>query len=92
MSNGASGTTIDGVEYDSNLKKGKPAEIKPDEVIRGWSEALLLMREGDKWEVTIPSGMPCLCVPCIGWWSRAAPVADGQDEDAPSRVHLSCRT
>ena len=64
--NGASGTTTDGVEYDSNLKKGKPAEIKPEEVIRGWSEALLLMREGDKWEVTIPSGIPCLCVPCYG--------------------------
>jgi FKBP-type peptidyl-prolyl cis-trans isomerase len=45
------------VEFDSSLKKGKPVEIKPAEVVRGWSEALLLMHEGDKWELTIPAGM-----------------------------------
>ena len=57
--NRRSGVLIDGTEFDSNLKKGTPVEIKPTEVVPGWSEALLLMREGDKWEVTIPSGKPC---------------------------------
>jgi len=48
-------TTIDATEFDSNSKRKKPAEIKPAEVVAGWGQAILTMREGDKWLVTVPS-------------------------------------
>jgi len=49
------GTLIDGTEFDSSYARGKPAKFAPNQVIKGWTEAMQLMREGDKWELTIPS-------------------------------------
>jgi FKBP-type peptidyl-prolyl cis-trans isomerase FklB len=49
------GTLIDGTEFDSSIKRGKPATFAPNQVIKGWTEAMQLMREGDKWELYIPS-------------------------------------
>ncbi len=49
------GTTIDGVEFDSSYKRGEPAEFQLNRVIKGWTEALQLMKTGDKWELYIPS-------------------------------------
>jgi FKBP-type peptidyl-prolyl cis-trans isomerase FklB len=49
------GKTIQGVEFDSSYKRHKPTMFSPNDVIRGWAEALLLMREGDKWQVVIPA-------------------------------------
>ena len=49
------GTTIDGKEFDSSYKRGKPTEFAPNQVIAGWAEAMQLMKEGDKWELVIPS-------------------------------------
>ena len=49
------GTTIDGKEFDSSYKRGKPTEFAPNQVIAGWTEAMQLMKEGDKWELVIPS-------------------------------------
>ena len=43
-----------GTEFDSSYKRGKPAKFKPSQVVSGWTEALQLMRAGDKWELTIP--------------------------------------
>ena len=34
---------------------GLPMQLKPTEVIPGWTEALENMREGDKWHVVIPA-------------------------------------
>ena len=51
------GTLIDGTEFDSSYKRGKPAEFGVTAVIKGWTEALLLMKEGDKWELYIPSNL-----------------------------------
>ena len=48
------GTLIDGTEFDSSFDKGKPANYQVKKVIKGWREALLLMKEGDKWELYIP--------------------------------------
>ncbi len=42
------GTLIDGTEFDSSYKRGKPAFFKPGQVIRGWTEALMLMKEASK--------------------------------------------
>ena len=48
------GTLKDGTKFDSSVDRGEPATFKPTQVIKGWTEALQLMREGDKWEVYIP--------------------------------------
>lgn len=51
------GTLIDGTEFDSSYSRGEPAEFPVNRVIAGWTEALQLMREGDKWELVIPSDL-----------------------------------
>lgn len=48
------GTLIDGTPFDSSVKRGQPATFSVGGVIRGWTEALQLMREGDKWMLYIP--------------------------------------
>jgi FKBP-type peptidyl-prolyl cis-trans isomerase FklB len=48
------GSLIDGSEFDSSAARGKPATFHVARVIKGWREALLLMREGAKWELFIP--------------------------------------
>lgn len=58
------GTLIDGTEFDSSYKRGQPAIFKVTGVIRGWTEALQLMKEGSKWQVFIP--------PELGYGNRAA--------------------
>ena len=49
------GTLIDGTEFDSSYKRGKPANFGVNGVIKGWTEALQLMKEGSKWQLFIPS-------------------------------------
>ncbi len=51
------GTLIDGTEFDSSYKRGEPATFPVNGVIKGWTEALQLMKEGSKWELFIPSGL-----------------------------------
>jgi FKBP-type peptidyl-prolyl cis-trans isomerase FklB len=51
------GTLIDGTEFDSSYKRGQPATFKVNGVIRGWTEALQLMKEGSKWQLFIPPGL-----------------------------------
>ncbi|MCK5913329.1 MAG: FKBP-type peptidyl-prolyl cis-trans isomerase, partial [Desulfuromusa sp.] len=50
-----SGKLLDGTEFDSSYKRGEPATFPVNQVIAGWTEALQLMKEGDKWQVVIPS-------------------------------------
>ena len=42
------GTLIDGTEFDSSYDRGKPSTFQVKKVIKGWREALLLMKEGGK--------------------------------------------
>jgi FKBP-type peptidyl-prolyl cis-trans isomerase FklB len=49
------GTLIDGTEFDSSYKRGKSISFKVTGVIKGWTEALQLMKEGAKWQLFIPS-------------------------------------
>ena len=48
------GTLIDGTVFDSSYQRGEPASFQTSGVIRGWTEALLLMKVGSKWELYIP--------------------------------------
>ena len=48
------GALIDGAEFDSSYKNGAPASFYTTQVIRGWTEALMLMPVGSKWELYIP--------------------------------------
>ena len=49
------GTLPDGTIFDSSYQRGEPVTFPLNRVIAGWSEALQLMKEGDKWEIYIPS-------------------------------------
>ena len=44
------GTLIDGTVFDSSVRRGQPATFGVNQVIKGWTEALQLMKEGDKWD------------------------------------------
>ena len=58
------GKLTNGVEFDSSYKRNQPASFPVNGVIRGWTEALQLMKEGDKWELIIP--------PDLGYGSNGA--------------------
>ena len=48
------GTLIDGSVFDSSVSRGEPATFGVNQVIKGWTEALQLMKEGDKYRLYIP--------------------------------------
>ena len=48
------GTLLDGTEFDSSYKRGQPATFGVGQVIKGWTEALQLMKPGAKWQLFIP--------------------------------------
>ena len=46
-----------GEKFDSSYDRGSPTSFAPNQVIKGWTEAMQLMVEGDKWEMYIPSNL-----------------------------------
>ena len=58
------GTLIDGTEFDSSYKRGKPVTFPVKGVIAGWTEALLLMNVGSKYKLFVP--------PNLGYGGRGA--------------------
>ena len=51
------GTLIDGTEFDSSYKRNQPATFPVNGVIKGWTEALQLMKQGAKYQLFIPSSL-----------------------------------
>jgi FKBP-type peptidyl-prolyl cis-trans isomerase len=51
------GTLIDGTEFDSSYKRGQPATFPVAGVIKGWTEALQLMKVGSKYQLFIPPNL-----------------------------------
>jgi len=51
------GTLTDGTVFDSSYNRNKPSTFAPNQVIKGWTEAMQLMVEGEKWELYIPSDL-----------------------------------
>ena len=74
------GTLVDGREFDSSYKRGKPATFPLNRVITGWTEGLQLMKEGDKWRLFIPSN--------LGYGSRGAGGLIGPNETLIFEVEL----
>ena len=74
------GTLINGTEFDSSYKRGKPAEFPVGGVIPGWTEALQLMPVGSKWELYVP--------PDLAYGSRGAGGAIGPNQTLIFEVEL----
>ena len=51
------GTLLDGTEFDSSHNRGQPAKFPVGGVIRGWTEALQLMKVGSKWHLFVPPAL-----------------------------------
>ena len=74
------GTLIDGKEFDSSYKRGKPATFPVKGVIKGWTEALQLMKPGAKWDLYIP--------PQLAYGSRGAGGLIGPESTLIFEVEL----
>lgn len=51
------GKLIDGKEFDSSYRRGESANFQVDQVIKGWTEALQMMKTGDQWQLVIPADL-----------------------------------
>ena len=74
------GTLIDGTEFDSSYKRGQPIDFPLNQVIRGWTEGVQLMKEGSKYRFFIPSN--------LAYGSRGAGGVIGPDETLVFDVEL----
>ena len=74
------GTLLDGTEFDSSYKRNEPAEFPVNRVIKGWTEALQLMKEGSKWMLYIP--------PNLAYGERGAGRAIGPNETLVFEIEL----
>lgn len=48
------GKLINGTVFDSSYKRGEPVSLRANQVIKGWTDALVHMPVGSVWEVYIP--------------------------------------
>ena len=74
------GTLIDGTVFDSSVDRGEPAEFGVGQVISGWTEALQLMKVGDKWKIVLPSE--------LAYGKRGSPPKIGPDSVLVFEVDL----
>ena len=74
------GTLLDGTEFDSSYKRGQPTSFPVGGIIKGWTEALLLMPVGSKWQLFIPAD--------LAYGSRAAGPAIGPNSTLVFEVEL----
>lgn len=51
------GVLIDGKEFDSSYSRGRPANFPVNRLVRGWQEALVMMRVGEQWELAVPGNL-----------------------------------
>ncbi|MDH5512032.1 MAG: FKBP-type peptidyl-prolyl cis-trans isomerase [Gammaproteobacteria bacterium] len=74
------GTLINGTEFDSSYQRNEPASFPVAGVIKGWQEALPLMKEGAKWQVFIPAD--------LAYGPRGAGAAIGPNETLIFEIEL----
>ena len=51
------GKTIDGKVFDSSYKRGEPINLRCNQTIKGWTDAMVHMPAGSTWEVYIPQNL-----------------------------------
>lgn len=51
------GKLIDGTVFDSSRDRNEPATFNVSGIITGWTEALQLMHEGDRWTIVLPASI-----------------------------------
>jgi FKBP-type peptidyl-prolyl cis-trans isomerase FklB len=73
------GTTLDGNEFDSSIKRGEPVVFGLQQVIKGWTEVLQLMSVGSKWKVFIPEDLA---------YGAQAPPAIGPNQTLVFEIEL----
>lgn len=73
-------STIDGKVFDSSYKRGKPADFKVSDMIRGFQEALLLMKPGATWQVYIPAA--------LAYGAQGVPGVIGPNQVLVFKIHL----
>ncbi|MEM9168460.1 MAG: FKBP-type peptidyl-prolyl cis-trans isomerase [Pseudomonadota bacterium] len=66
------GTLTSGADFDSSRARGEPAQFPLNGVIKGWSEGVQLMCEGDRFTFFVP--------PELGYGERGAGAAIGPNE------------
>jgi FKBP-type peptidyl-prolyl cis-trans isomerase FklB len=74
------GMLINGRDFDSSERAGKPVSFRLNSVIKGWQEALPLMPEGSRWQVVIP--------PELAYGEQGAGVAIGPNETLVFDIEL----
>ena len=74
------GTLINGTEFDSSYKRNEPATFPVNRVIKGWTEALLLMKPGAKYQIFVPAS--------LGYGERGAGQDIGPNETLIFDVEL----
>lgn len=74
------GTLVNGTEFDSSYKRGKPVTVPVAHLIKGWTEALQLMPVGSKWRLFVPAS--------LAYGDRAAGPLIGPDSTVIFDVEL----
>jgi FKBP-type peptidyl-prolyl cis-trans isomerase FklB len=74
------GALLDGREFDSSLKRDKPATLPVGSLIKGFQEALTMMKAGAKWQVWIP--------PKLAYGAQGAPGRFGPNETLVFDIEL----
>ncbi len=74
------GRLISGTEFDSSYKRGEPTTFRLNQVIKGWTEGIQLLKEGGKAELYIPSN--------LAYGSQGSGAKIGPDEALIFEVEL----
>lgn len=74
------GWLLDGTLFDSSYQRGQTIAFRLDEVIRGWTEGVQLMREGGVAKLVIPAD--------LAYGRRGAPPVIGPDATLLFQVEL----
>ena len=51
------GSLVNGAEFDSSYKRNQPAKLSVNRVIKGWQQALPMMKTGALWQLYIPANL-----------------------------------
>ena len=74
------GTLPDGTVFDSSVERGTPANFPLKGIIKGWQEALTMMKVGDKWRIVLP--------PDLAYGDRGAGAVIGPNQTLVFEVEL----